>query len=86
MPDVVLPPHECIPYASGPSAAPPLQVGTYYEVALFGYTPGNPENEGEGEMRSFISCFHLRQSADGTGLVPIMVICGKVPRSSLPPS
>ena len=84
--ELVLPPHQCIPYASVSSAAPPLQVGTYYEVALSGYTPGNPDNEGEGEMRSFISCFHLRQSSDRTRLEPVMVVCGNVPTSSLPAS
>jgi len=79
IPEPALPASQCIPYASGPTPAPPLQRGTYYEVMLSGYTPGNPENKGEGEKRVFISCFHLRQAADATALVPVMVICGNVP-------
>lgn len=86
IPEPALPASQCIPYASGPTPAPPLQRGTYYEVMLSGYTPGNPENKGEGEKRVFISCFHLRQAADATALVPVTVICGNVPPSSPPPA
>lgn len=86
LPEPALRPDQCIPYGSGPAPFPALQTGTYYQVLLSGYTPGDPHKEGEGEKRVFISCFHLRQAGDGSGFKPVMVICGKVSASSPPPA
>lgn len=86
VPEPALPPDKCIPYASGPAPGPALRAGTYYQVLLSGYTPGDPHKKGEGEKRVFTSCFHLREAVDGTGLKPVLVICGKVSASSLPPA
>jgi len=87
IPEPALPPDQCIPYGSGPgpAPAPPLQAGTYYQVVLSGYTPDNPDNGAVGKMRVFRACFHLHQSADDRELKPIVVTCGDVPPSSLPP-
>ena len=86
IPEPALPPDRGIPYGSGPAPAPPLQAGAYYQVVLSGYTPDNPDIGAVGKKRVFKACFHLRQSADGRELNPIVVICGEVPPSSLPPS
>jgi len=85
IPEPALPPDQCIPYGSGPTTAPPLQVGAYYEVVLSGYKPDSPHNSGVGKMRVFSACFHLHQSVDDRELKPIVVTCGDVPPSSLPP-
>jgi len=86
VPEPALPPDQCMPYGSGPIAAPPLQMGAYYQVVLSGYTPYNLDDGTAGKLRVFRACFHLRQSADGIELKPILVTCGEVPPSSLPPS
>lgn len=85
-PKRTLPPDQCIPYASGPAPAPPLQVGTYYQVLLSGTTPGGPDNGGAGEKRVFIACFHLHQAADGSELKPVVLNCYKARRSAAPPA
>jgi len=86
VPEPALPPDQCMPYGSGPHPAPPLQVGAYYQVVLSGYTPDNPDNGAMGKKRVFKACFHLHQSVDDRELKPIVVTCGDVPPSSLPPS
>lgn len=86
IPEPSLAPDQCIPYGSGPSPAPPLQTDAYYHVVLFGYTPGNPDSGAVGQKRAFSACFHLRQSADGRESKPVVVTCGEVPPSPLPPS
>lgn len=86
IPEPSLAPDQCIPYGSGPSPAPPLQAGAYYQVVLSGYTPDSPENGAVGQKRVFSACFHLRQPADGRELKPVVVSCGEVPPSPLPPS
>ncbi len=86
IPEPSLPPDQCIPYASGPNPAPPLQVGAYYEVVLSGYTPNSPHNGDVGKMRVFSTCFHLREAIGSSELKPVLLACGTVPTSSLPPS
>lgn len=83
-PKRTLPPDQCIPYASGPTPAPPLQVGTYYQVLLSGSTPSGPEKGGTGRKRVFITCFHLRQATDGSELKPVVLNCYKARRSAVP--
>lgn len=84
LPEPALPPDECVPYGSGPAPFPALQAGTYYQVLLSGYTPGDPHKEGEGEKRVFIACFHLRQATDGSELKPVVLNCYKARRSAVP--
>ncbi len=85
-PKHALSPDQCIPYASGPNPAPPLQAGAYYEVVLSGNTPATADSGGVRRTRVFRACFHLGESADGRELKPVVVTCGDVPTSSLPPS
>jgi len=85
-PKRTLPPDQCIPYASGPAPAPPLQGGTYYQVLLSGSTPSGPEKGGAGEKRVFIACFHLRQVTGGPELKPIVVSCYNARRAAAPPA
>lgn len=80
-PKHTLPPDQCVPYASGPTAAPPLQAGTYYQVLLSGSTPSGAGNGGAGGKRVFIACFHLRQVAKGSELKPVVLSCYKARRS-----
>lgn len=86
IPEPSLPPDQCIPYGSGPTPGPQLQVGAYYQVVLSGYTPDSLDDGTSGKLRVFRACFHLGESADGRELKPVVVTCGDVPQSSLPPS
>lgn len=55
--ELPLPPGQCLTYGDGGTPAPALQSGKYYQVEMWGRTPGTPGHKGEAQSRWFSGRF-----------------------------